>query len=448
MNSADREVSSCLRTGSESGETPAGRVVSRAGDEFYRIDDYDRMPPFFVSLTSPEDHWMFLSTTGGITAGRKNADHAIFPYATSDRIDDSASTTGGVTVLLVEHEGERLRWEPFARALDGIYRVRRSVEKNATGNVIAFEEHNEDFGLVFRQTWTNSPEFGVVRMCSLRGEASAKKSVTILDGVRNTLPALTTAGFQGAFSNLLDAYKRNELLPESGLGVFGLSAVPTDTAEPSEALAATTWWQVGLKPDATLLSTEQLESFRRTGAVSGETDVKGRRGAYIVVSEVSVGEGAEAEWLFCGEVDQSHTDVVLLDRELRSAPGEVHTRVLDDVARATERLRSILSRNDGVQATGNAMTRLHHISNVTYNVMRGGYFAYGYTVPTRAFTDFLEQRNRPVAEAHADFLTDLPGELRIDELRRRVDAVGDADLSRLALEYLPVTFSRRGTRSP
>jgi hypothetical protein len=37
-------------------------------------------------------------------------------------------------------------------------------------------------------------------------------------------------------SNLLDAYKRGELDPATGLGIFALSATLTDRAEPSESL--------------------------------------------------------------------------------------------------------------------------------------------------------------------------------------------------------------------
>ncbi|TVQ22425.1 MAG: hypothetical protein EA382_12065 [Spirochaetaceae bacterium] len=423
--------------------TPRGSVVNRGTDQFYRIDDYSAMPPFLVSLTSPSDHWMFLSTTGGITAGRRNADHAIFPYGTGDRVEDSATTTGAITIVLVKQGDVHLRWEPFAVALDGIYSVRRSVEKNATGNIITFEEHNADLGLTFRQTWTNSPEYGIVRRCSLHADQSRVSDVIVLDGIRNTLPALTPAGFQAAFSNLLDAYKRNELLPESNLGVFGLSAVPTDAAEPSEALAATTWWHQGLVPEAILLSTEQLDRFRQTGAVTTEHDVKGRRGAYIVVSRLTVGDGVEPEWLFCGEVDQQHTDIVALDREVREPGGAVSARVIESIAKATSRLWEILSRNDGVQQTGNPMTRLHHAANVTYNVMRGGYFAYDYAVPAEDFRRFASSRNRPVTEAHADFFASLSGMVRVDELRRRADALDSPDVSRIAREYLPLTFSRR-----
>ncbi len=443
MGDTDNKVATCLSIGRGSAQRSIGRVIERGEDSYYRIDDYDAVPPFLVSLTSPANHWMYLSTTGGITAGRKNADHAIFPYTTSDRVADSATTTGGVTVLLVQHDGYQLRWEPFSRALDGIYTVRRSVEKSAAGNIITFEENNLDLGLTFRQTWTSSPRYGLVRRCSLSCAVGVDHNVVVLDGVRNTLPALATAAFQGAFSNLLDAYKRSELIADARLGVFALTAVPTDAAEPSEALAATTWWQTGLEPIATLLSTEQLDHFRRTGVVQPETDIKGRRGAYIVVSELSLRGGEEVNWLFCGEVDQSHADVVALLAELRASGGTLFSRVTADVGEATIGLRRILSRNDGIQATGNAITRIHHGSNVMYNVMRGGYFAHDYQVSAADFVEFVGRRNNTVASAQAVFLSSLPNELTVAELRRRADTVGDPDLTRLALEYLPLTFSRR-----
>ena len=43
-------------------------------------------------------------------------------------------------------------------------------------------------------------------------------------------------GFQNEYSNLLDAYKKNERIEGSTLGLFMLSSIPVDRAEPSEAL--------------------------------------------------------------------------------------------------------------------------------------------------------------------------------------------------------------------
>ena len=51
----------------------------------YRIADFDRLQPFMVTVTSPDDHWLFVSTTGGLTCGRVDPSRALFPYETDDR---------------------------------------------------------------------------------------------------------------------------------------------------------------------------------------------------------------------------------------------------------------------------------------------------------------------------------------------------------------------------
>lgn len=56
------------------------------GQEMYRLADSDLLPPFLMSLVSDSDHWMFISSYGGLTAGRMDEDHALFPYETDDRL--------------------------------------------------------------------------------------------------------------------------------------------------------------------------------------------------------------------------------------------------------------------------------------------------------------------------------------------------------------------------
>ena len=72
-----------------------GDFVILDGEKFYKLENYDRMDDFFMTITSSGDVWNFLWAKGGITAGRKNADNAIFQYGTADRIADYKYTTGG-----------------------------------------------------------------------------------------------------------------------------------------------------------------------------------------------------------------------------------------------------------------------------------------------------------------------------------------------------------------
>ena len=62
---------------------------------------------------------------------------------------------------------------------------------------------------------------------------------------------------------LVDAYKRSELEQSSGLGIYALSAIIVDKAEPSEALKANIVWSLGLDNSKHLLSSLQLDSFRK-----------------------------------------------------------------------------------------------------------------------------------------------------------------------------------------
>ncbi|NIP14296.1 MAG: hypothetical protein GWM88_06035, partial [Pseudomonadales bacterium] len=63
--------------------------------------NYDLMSPFFMSIASASDHWLFISSNGGLTAGRRDSDNALFPYYTEDKIHDSADHTGSRTILRV-----------------------------------------------------------------------------------------------------------------------------------------------------------------------------------------------------------------------------------------------------------------------------------------------------------------------------------------------------------
>ena len=86
----------------------SGEEITISGETFYKITAVDCMRPFFMSIVSHSDHWMFISSTGGLTAGRKNSDFALFPYYTDDKITESAVTTGSKTVILVEESNREL----------------------------------------------------------------------------------------------------------------------------------------------------------------------------------------------------------------------------------------------------------------------------------------------------------------------------------------------------
>jgi hypothetical protein len=286
-----------------------GDYVSLGSERFYRIGNYDRMSPFFMSIVSVSNHWLFIWTNGGLTAGRQNANHALFPYYTEDKIHDHAHRTGSRTILRAFREGKRYLWEPFSRPCGELYDLSRNLYKNVYGNKLMFEEVNNDLDLVFRYTWKLSDRFGFVKHSELVNTSRESASVEVLDGIENILPWGLVESFQNHYSCLGDAYKQNELEHETGIATYALSSLPGDSPEPAEALRATACWSTCSPGANRLLSSMQLDTFRRGGDVRGETRICGRRGAYFVQETHDMAPGGQQNWLIVADVDYGHCEI-------------------------------------------------------------------------------------------------------------------------------------------
>ncbi len=423
--------------------TPLGEYVHLFDEIFYRISNYDSMPPFFMSLVSSSNHWMFIASTGGLSAGRINADHALFPYYTVDKLTENNENTGAKAIFLVERNGKKSLWEPLSACQQGIYEVERSLYKNIPGNVLVFEEINRSLGLTYRTAWRTGDTFGFVKSSWLINNTSTPCSVDVLDGFQNLLPANVTDQSQNTFSPLLDAYKISELDPKTGLGVYMLNSTLTDLAEPSESLLSTVAWQVGLAEDGYLLSSRQLDAFRAGLGVQTEIEIRGQRGAYFVHASLELPANSERSWHIVADVDQDAAAVVHQTQLLQNTPADLTTLLEEDLAANTSSLEKIVASANGLQVTNHTLLTSHHFANVMFNEMRGGYFPDQYKVCKADFIHYVTSLNRSVLTAQAAFFADLPDELSIQELHGRANSTAAPDLMRLANSYLPLSFSRR-----
>ena len=75
------------------------------GELYFKIANSDALRPFLMSIVSHGNHWMFISSNGGLTAGRKNSEFALFPYYTDDKITESAEFTGNKSIFIVQKRG-------------------------------------------------------------------------------------------------------------------------------------------------------------------------------------------------------------------------------------------------------------------------------------------------------------------------------------------------------
>ena len=260
INSSDIEIS--------------GKEVVINNENFYKISNVNKMRPFFMSIVSAYDHWLFISSSGALSAGRKNSNNSLFPYYTDDKISESYEVTGGKSIFHINKGGKNFLWEPFTKSADLIYKTKRNLYKNLRGNKVIFEEINNTLGIKFSYQWTTCNRYGFVKTSSLKNLNKENISVSILDGFQNILPWGLNEGIQANTSNLADAYKRNELDSESKIGILALSATIVDRAEPSEALKANIVFHLGLDNAKVLLSSAQLDQFRKGHEIKEEFDIK------------------------------------------------------------------------------------------------------------------------------------------------------------------------------
>jgi hypothetical protein len=431
-----------LNTNTTINEAVLGEFVDFADERYYAIRNVDKMPPFLISVISNVEHWLFVSSTGGLTAGRVSPDTALFPYITVDKIDESTAHTGSKTLLRIEANGKQRNWEPFNREHDGRYAVSRHLYKNLLGNKLCFAEINHDLQLMFRYTWVTSDADGFARQCELRSLADQRVNVEILDGLQNILPAGTPRFSQANTSNLVDAYKWTELDNETGLALFTLYSGITDRAEPCESLKANTVFCLGLDEKKVLISSEQLDNFRQGKALQQEEHKRGIRGAYLVNQALELAPQASRRWQIVANTEQSQAQVVELQRQLRD-PARVAETIDRSVKEGTDELARIMASGDGYQATAEENVTVHHYANVLFNILRGGIFDDQYNVSSWDFACTIEQFNRDVYQRNQELLKGLPDKLTFTELLSIIRSQGDPQLERLCHEYLPITFGRR-----
>ena len=411
------------------------------GVTFFKIAHIDELPPFFMSIVSPGNHWMFLGSNGGISAGRKDAESALFPYYTVDKIIESAEITGSKSIFRVGREGEYL-WEPFSIRNNKDYKVTRNLYKSIYGNSVIFEEVNHDLKLIFSYRWSNSEKYGFVRTSTLENMSTNKSWVEVLDGIQNVIPQGVGSELQNRASNLVDAYKRNELDSASGVAMYALSAMIVDKAEPREALKANVAWSLGLKNPQILLSSQQLTHFRKRRTLKTEKDIKGEKGAYFLHSCLELAASEKKTWRIIANVNQSQSQVIELIQQViqnPSLPNELNEDILD----GTKRLIKLNASADALQKTTDPLNDARHFSNVLFNVMRGGIFDNNYVIRKNDFMSFLAGANPSVFDAQKSVLDAMPDTFELDDLKSLVQEQSDADFKRLATEYLPLRFSRR-----
>jgi hypothetical protein len=417
-------------------QLPVSTVV-RDGREYLEIREIDRIPPFLMSIVSDSDLWFYAGSNGGLTAGRIDPDHAVFPYRTADRILDQPDSAG----IFCQIRCDDHLWQPWSPGspAPGIH---RHLRKHVTGTSVVFEEIHTALGLAIEWELWASERFGLVRRCRLRQTGTTTRRLSLMDGWHHLLPSGVSQETYARYSYLAAAYMRHESVPGCRMAIYTLNSGITDRAEPSESLHAAAAWSLGLDDAQLLLSTRQVDAWRRGQAVHAEHEARGAFGAHLLASTIDLDPMEIREWFVITDTRLDHAALIGLRKLLQNPEALAGELAADPDAAATALTRRIAGAG-ALQQSADSAARIHHFANVLFNCMRGGTLHDNHRFPRADFEAFLKQRNAPLRERHAGWLIQLPDPCSLEELEAASASHPDVHLRRLAGEYLPLCFSRR-----
>lgn len=421
----------------------SGEFVSKDGSSYYCISNYHKLPTFFTSMVSSSNHWFYIASSGALSCGRIDPDRALFPYYTVDKIEENAANTGAMSIFRVQSGDRTYLWEPFCRSTVDVYDVTRKFYKSASGDKVIFEEINHELGLIFSYSWTCSDLFGFVRESQMQNISEQELLIDVLDGIQNILPAGANRSAQNELSCLLDAYKKNELDLPTKLALFTMSSILVDKAEPAESLKATSVWSDGAGDSMILISSQQVDAFRYGESLRPEELVNGMRGSYFVNKRITSKPGSFNRWKIVADIEQSASALVRLQNQLEVDRLGLGDELELDLKRGREKLCRLIHAADGAQITEDRMMDVHHFANVLFNVMRGGVFAQNMDIQSADFASYVKRCNVTVYRRHEKNWPTLPLQMTYQNLSETLLNWQDAALLRLAIAYLPLTFSRR-----
>ena len=415
--------------------------VTIGGARYARIDDVDTLPPFFMSVVSDSDVWLFVGSNGPFTAGRGHADRAMFPYQTVDKILRDVNSSGARTAMLVSRGDPPALWEPWQG--DGHDEDRhRSLFKRVDGTGVLFEEVHESLGLRFRWSLSACERYGLVRHAVIEELTGRPVEVRYLDGWQQIIPPGVDQELYARLSYLAIAYMRHERLEDVPLALYTLNTTITDRPEPAESLRATAAWSVGHPDPQILLGDAQLDRFRRGERVAATSEARARMGAYLAVDRVSLEGGASHDWYSVIDTGLDHRAVLELRASLRS-PAELRTDLEACLEADRAALVARVAAADGIEVGADEAATANHFANVLYNIMRGGTFEAGYEVPRADLAEYLQRQNPTILARHRAWVEALPDRIPLEDLQARAAEADDPQLRRLLGAYLPLTFSRR-----
>ncbi|MBS4014366.1 MAG: hypothetical protein KGZ97_11525 [Bacteroidetes bacterium] len=421
-------------------KTIRGYLKQYDGQSFYCIENYDEMPAFLISIVSSGDLWMYISSKGGLTAGRQNYNNALFPYETDDKLHDAHLHSGPFSIIKEINKDITEIWQPFGYNHQS--NIKRRLLKSSSGTSIVFEEMNHSLGLKFTYSWSSCETLGWVRKVKIENLSKKSRKLSICDGIRNILPWGIQRETQSMMSTLMDAYKQAQWEEKKSFALFYLSSIPVDRAEPAEALRTQTAWYSGLYKPIVSLSNDAPNEFIKNGHIQSAHNITGKRTSFTLQFSIDLKPTESAIWYQVIDTAKDYYDLEVLENILANETD--HASFIEKcINQNIKDLENLVKLSDGIQTSPDNINDQRHFNNTLFNIMRGGIFRDVYQINTADFILHIKESNYFIFEKHQHFFKSLKNTIDIDSLLNKVNLLNDNILSRLSVGYLPLSFGRR-----
>tara|TARA_Y100000817_G_scaffold101908_1_gene79694 strand:- start:8551 stop:11931 length:3381 start_codon:yes stop_codon:yes gene_type:complete len=407
----------------------------------YKISNINKMDPFLMNITSGGDHWMYLSSTGCLTAGRNKANYCLFPYVTDDLLHHSGYHTGPFTILKVKNGKEPQFWRPLIQTHQ-FENFERHLYKNSIGDWVIFEEKNLELNLSFFREWRASEKYGFVQKSWITNHQDKTVRLEIIDGLRNVMPAGVDLRTHQSMSNLSNAYKITEYVTDADCALFYMNSLMMDRPEPGESLFANIVWSYYNGEKNISVEENIIKNFLENDDFKVSTLKKGNPGSFIMNINTNLQPYESRDWFIVADVHKSHIDLQNYLKKKKKNKNLIE-KIEDDVNNTHTILETAIGAADGFQISRKNINDMHHTSNVLFNILRGGVFLSNYDINLNDFYLFIKSRNKLVFHENIKEIQKLKSPLTLYDLQNLSRTVTDPSLKRLYLEYLPLILARR-----
>tara|TARA_S200000501_G_scaffold81790_1_gene73844 strand:+ start:74209 stop:77589 length:3381 start_codon:yes stop_codon:yes gene_type:complete len=407
----------------------------------YKISNINKMDPFLMNITSGSDHWMYLSSTGCLTAGRNKAKYCLFPYVTDDLLHHNSHFTGPFTIIKVENGKEAQFWRPLMQTYHS-ENFERHLYKNSIGDWVIFEEKNLELNLSFFYEWRASEKYGFVKKSWIKNHQDKTVRVEIIDGLRNIMPPGVDLRTNQSMSNLSNAYKITEYVKDADCALFYMNSLMMDRPEPGESLFANIVWSYYNGDKSISVEENIIKNFLENDDFKESSLKRGNPGSFIMNINTNLQPYESRQWYIVADVNKSHVDLQKFLKKKNKHKSLIE-KIEDDVNNTHLILESAIGAADGFQISRKNINDMHHTSNVLFNILRGGVFISNYDIDLNDFHLFIKSRNKLVYHENIKEIQKLKSPLTLFDLQNLSNTVTDPSLKRLCLEYLPLILARR-----